>query len=187
VQSTRQQITTEEEPRVSTGDARIQSAAWYQGKLWLAFNDGCFIIIGDTKSRSCIRLIQIDTITNKVIQDFDIGALASSLYYPAISISRGNGNLGIIFGYSSHSIYPSILVSTRSSNDDKLNSIKEQPQSLKLGTANEFSNRYGDYFAASSDPLSDSIIWVAGEYHSTSTWSTYIGELHTGTIGLIQK
>jgi hypothetical protein len=187
VQSTRQQITTEEEPRVSTGDARIQSAAWYQGKLWLAFNDGCFIIIGDTKSRSCIRLIQIDTITNKVIQDFDIGALASSLYYPAISISRGNGNLGIIFGYSSHSIYPSILVSTRSSNDDKLNSIKEQPQSLKLGTTNELSNRYGDYFAASSDPLSDSIIWVAGEYHSTSTWSTYIGELHTGTIGLSQK
>ena len=32
VQSTRQQNTTEEEPRVSTGDARIQSVAWYQGK-----------------------------------------------------------------------------------------------------------------------------------------------------------
>jgi hypothetical protein len=86
--------------------------------------------------------------------------------------------LGIIFGYSSHSIYPSILVSTRSSND-KLSSIKE-PQLLKLGTANELSNRYGDYFAASSDPTSPSIIWVAGEYHhSTAAWSTYIGELST--------
>jgi len=84
--TTRQQTTTTataaKEPKVSTGDARIQSAIWYQGKLWLAFNDGCFIS-GDTKSRSCIRLIQIDTITNRVIQDFDIGALASSLYYPA--------------------------------------------------------------------------------------------------------
>jgi hypothetical protein len=125
-------------------------------------------------------LIQIDTLTNRVIQDFDIGTFASSLYYPAISINRGGGNLGIIFGYSSYSFYPSILVSTRSSNDDnELNSIKE-PQFLKLGTANELSNRYGDYFAASSDPLNGSIIWVAGEYHhSMATWSTYIGELYT--------
>ena len=182
--TTRQQTTTTataaKEPKVSTGDARIQSAIWYQGKLWLAFNDGCFIS-GDTKSRSCIRLIQIDTITNRVIQDFDIGALASSLYYPAISINRGGGNLGIIFGYSSHSIYPSILVSTRSPTDDDndLNSIKE-PQFLKLGTANELSNRYGDYFAASSDPSNTSIIWVAGEYHhSMAAWSTYIGKLYT--------
>ena len=184
-QPTRQQISIEEEPRVGTGDARIQSAAWYQGNLWLAFNDACFIP-GDTRSRSCIRLIQADTITNKVIQDFDIGALASSLYYPAISISSGSRNLGIIFGYSSHSAYPSILVSTRSS-DDEFNSINEQPQFLKLGTANELSNRYGDYFAASSDPSNGSTIWVAGEYHSTATWSTYIGELRTGTIGLNQK
>jgi hypothetical protein len=36
---------------------------------------------------------------------------------------------------------------------------------LKLGTANELSNRYGDYFAASSDPSSTSIIWVAVENH----------------------
>jgi hypothetical protein len=51
---------------------------------------------------------------------------------------------------------------------------------LKLGTANELSNRYGDYFAASSDPSNTSIIWVAGEYHHLmATWSTYIGQLYT--------
>jgi hypothetical protein len=65
--------------------------------------------------------------------------------------------------------------------------INEQPQFLKLGTANELSNRYGDYFAASSDPSNGSTIWVADKYHSTATWSTYIGELRTGTIGLDQK
>lgn len=52
---------TREEHSISTGDARLESAAWYQGKLWLAFNDGCFII-GDTKSRSCIRLVQIENL-----------------------------------------------------------------------------------------------------------------------------
>src|SRR6266571_2929464 len=164
-----------EAPIVGTGDARIQSGSSYQGKLWLAFNDGCFII-ADTKSRSCIRLVEIDTITNRMLQDFDIGALASSLYYPAISIDKA-GNLGIVFGYSSYSVYPSILVSTRLS-DDKLGSI-EDPQYLKLGTAHELSNRFGDYFTASPDPSSGSMIWVAGEYHSTATWSTYVGQLST--------
>jgi hypothetical protein len=42
---------TTTEARVSTGHARLLSSAWYQGKLWLAFNDGCFII-GDTKGQS---------------------------------------------------------------------------------------------------------------------------------------
>src|SRR5207253_5472895 len=120
-----------EEPMISTGDARIQSGSSYHGKLWLAFNDGCFII-ADTKSRSCIRLVEIDTITNRVLQDFDIGTLASSLYYPAISIDTA-GNLGIVFGYSSYTVYPSILASIRLS-DDKLGSI-EDPQYLKLGAA----------------------------------------------------
>jgi len=160
---------TREESRISTGDARLVSTAWYQGKLWLAFDDGCFII-GDT----CIRLVQIDTITNSVLQDFDVGARASSLYYPAISIDKA-GNLGIVFGYSSYSVYPSILVSTQLSNDN-LGSI-EDPQYLKIGKSNELSNRYGDYFAASFDPSGTSVIWVAGEYHSGATWSTYIGQL----------
>ncbi len=85
-------------------------------------------------------------------------------------------NEGIVFGYSSYSIHPSILVSTRVSSD-KASSI-EDPQYLKLGTANELSNRYGDYFAASPDPINGSEIWIAGEYHAMPTWSTYIGELH---------
>ena len=175
----RQQIAAAEEPKISTGDARVQSSIWYRGNLWIVFNDGCFVP-DDTKSRSCIRLIQIDTITNKIIQDFDIGALASSLYYPAISIDKHNGTMGIIIGYSSRSIYPSILVTTRSYND-KLESIND-PQSLRVGTANELSNRYGDYFAASSDPANNSMIWVAGEYHLTATWSTYIGQMNAATI-----
>ena len=178
VQSVAQSIIRQlsrEAPIVSTGDARIQSGFSYQGKLWLAFDDGCSIV-ADTKSRSCIRLVEIDTITNRVLQDFDIGALASSLYYPAISIDRA-GNLGIVFGYSSYAVYPSILVSTRVYSD-KVSSI-EDPQYLKLGAAHELSNRYGDYFAASSDPSNGSMIWVAGEYHSRETWSTYIGQLNT--------
>lgn len=171
------------EPKISTGDAAIQTVAWYQGKLWTAFNDGCFPN-GDVKSRSCIRFIQLDTTTNnnnkaRVIQDFDVAAVGSSLYYPALS-TDGAGNLGVIFGYSSQSVYPSLLVSMRLAKDI-LNTI-EQPQILKLGTENELSNRYGDYFGAFTDPSSSkdstTTIWVAGQYHAVKTWSSYIGRLH---------
>lgn len=176
-----QQLT--KEPKVSTGDARIQSASWYQGKLWIAFNDGCFPN-GDIKSRSCIRFIQLNTNTNnnttnnRVIQDFDVAAVGSSLYYPALAIDRA-GNVGVIFGYSSQFVYPSLLVSMRLVNDAP-NTI-EQPLLLKLGTENELSNRYGDYFGAFTDPSSNDspIIWVAGQYHAMNTWSTYIGLVHT--------
>jgi hypothetical protein len=73
------------EPHVGTGDSRVQSAVWYRGTLWLAFNDACYLS-SDTKSRSCIRFIQLDTSTSNIIQDFDVVALGSSLYYPALSV-----------------------------------------------------------------------------------------------------
>ena len=160
--------------QVGTGDSRVQSAIWYQGILWLAFNDNCYLN-NDTNSRSCIRLIQLNTSTNNIMQDFDVAAFGSSLYYPALSANKA-GNLGIIFGYSSYSRNPSLLISKHLSSDSS-SSIQE-PQILKLGTSNELSDRYGDYFAASPDPSDGSKIWIAGEYHTMPTWSTYIGELH---------
>ena len=97
------------------------------------------------------------------------------MYYPAVSVDK-SGNLGIIFGYSSYSRNPSLLFSTHliSQSPDSI----QEPQILKLGAANELSDRYGDYFAASPDPSNGSAIWIAGEYHMLPTWSTYIGELY---------
>src|SRR5919205_767190 len=76
---------------VHTGDARVQSPIWYKGKLWLALNVGCFIN-GDTQSRSCIRIIELDTNTSKVSLDFNIGHIGASLYYPALSIDKSQPN-----------------------------------------------------------------------------------------------
>ena len=92
-----------------SGDAGVQSPIWYKGKLWFALNVGCFIN-GDTQSRSCIRVIEVDTNSSKVLLDFNIGHIAASLYYPALSIDKSENNIGIIFGYSSSDTYPSLLV-----------------------------------------------------------------------------
>jgi hypothetical protein len=169
---------------VHTGDARVQSPIWYKGKLWLALNVGCFIN-GDTQTRSCIRIIELDTNTSKVLLDFNIGHIGASLYYPALSIDKSGNNLGVIFGYSSSNTYPSLLVGSGSvENNTAFNSLKYL-QFLKYGTANSISTRYGDYFSAVIDPTEPNSVWVAGQYcyYSPSSyallWSTYIGKINT--------
>src|SRR3989442_3351951 len=59
---------------IDTGDLRIQDSYWLNGKLWLAFNDGC-TPQGDTQFRSCLRLIQGDTGSTIITQDFDLGSV----------------------------------------------------------------------------------------------------------------
>jgi hypothetical protein len=164
----------QELPQVGTGDSRVQSAVWFRSMLWIAFNDGCYVK-NDTKRSACIRFIELNTNTSNIVQDFDVGAFNSSLYYPAVSVDVA-GNLGIIFGYSSNSLNPSLLISKHLSSDPP--NLIEEPQILKLGTSTELSDRYGDYFAASPDPFDRSAIWVAGEYHKQPTWSTYIARVH---------
>jgi hypothetical protein len=170
---------------VHTGDARVQSPIWYKGKLWLALNVGCFIN-GDTQNRSCIRIIEIDTNTSKVIQDFNIGNIGASLYYPALSIDKSGNNMGIIFGYSSSDTHLSLLVGSGSiKNDNSIFNSFKYFLFLKNGTANSLSTRYGDYFSAVLDPSEPNSIWVAGQdyYYSQSSsallWSTYIGKINT--------
>jgi hypothetical protein len=167
---------------VHTGDARVQSPIWYAGKLWFAVNVGCFIN-GDTQSRSCIRIIEFDTNTSKVLLDFNIGHIGASLYYPALSIDKSGNNIGIIFGYSSSDTYPSLLIGAGAAKNNIFNFLKYF-QSLKNGTANALATRYGDYFSAAIDPSEPNSIWVAGQYYyhpssSTPVWSTFIGKINT--------
>ena len=170
---------------VHTGDARVQSPIWYNGKLWLVLNVGCFIN-GDTQSRSCVRIIEFDTNISKVLLDFNIGHIGASLYYPALSIDKSGNKIGIIVGFSSPDTYPSLLIASGvvKNNNTIFNSLKYF-QFLKNGTANSLSTRYGDYFSAVMGPSEPNSIWVAGQYYyyspssSAPLWSTYISKINT--------
>jgi hypothetical protein len=64
-----------------------------------------------------------------------------SLLFDQISKSGDGGNLGIIFGYSSYSIYPSILVSTPIPNSSITSSTKAG--TLRPGNSrNSFQKRF---------------------------------------------
>jgi hypothetical protein len=171
---------------VNTGDFRVEDVAWFMGKLWYGLNDGC-TPSGDAQVRSCIRLTMIDTTTSPaaVKQDFDFGVNGQYLYYPALKMD-GIGDLDLIYGYSSSTIFSSLAVTGQSATDPA-NSLTP-PQTLKAGSATDTSTRYGDYFGSGLDPSNRNIVWVAGEYHSDTTgacgsfgscWSTFIGSITT--------
>lgn len=158
--------------QLDTGDARILDAAWYQGKLWLTFNDAC-TPSGDVQVRSCARLTQINTSTNSLNQDFDVGAKSAYYFYPALRMD-GSSNLLVVFGGSSLSLYPTIFATGQ---DAAGGALDITPLTLKAGTYPEPTNRFGDYFGAAVDPSNASVVWGAGEYHSSYYWSTFIATM----------
>src|SRR2546426_556052 len=164
-------------PPLDTANNRVQDAMWADNRLWLSLGVGC-TPTGDNQIRSCVRLIEVDTANVTIAQDFDIGISGKYVFYPALR-TDANGNLVVVFGYSSASDYPELRVATRSVHDPP-NTIGAS-QVIRVGEGPETSGcpnnsvcRYGDYFGASHDPLEPGIVWVAGEYGTSTGWATFI-------------
>lgn len=164
--------------KLETNDNRVLSAVWENNTLWFSANDACKPN-GDRQTRSCVRLVQITTSgTLSKVQDFDYASSGQYFFYPAVSLYQGQ--LAVVYGLSSSSIYPSLLVTGRSS-ADSLNTLRT-PATIKKGAASDITTRYGDYFGAATDPTpsTNSAFWVAGEYRQSSgwvSWSTAIAQV----------
>jgi len=171
-----------------TSDARVLSSALYNGKIWLGFDDRCFFT--GKPDRACIRLDQIDITSNSptLLQDFQVGQSDLDYFFPALSIDN-TGNMIFVFGISTdrdannNPIYPSLLISGQGLNNP--DTIDLASLLIAGNTPSDTTdpshprNRYGDYFAASIDPIDKSKIWVAGQYHTLpdgADWSTHIGQ-----------
>jgi hypothetical protein len=98
------------------------------------------------------------------------------------------GNLVVIYGTSSDTVYPSLEITGLHAG--RPSSELGPVVLLRSGTAPvDYSSvfpdrpsdwgRYGDYFGADVDPC-DPSVWVAGEYHDApDRWSTYIANTKT--------
>src|SRR2546430_77305 len=169
---------------LDTADNRVQDAMWADNRLWLSLGVGC-TPTGDNQVRSCVRLIEVDTANATIAQDFDIGISRQYVFYPGLR-TDADGNLIVVFGYSSGSDYPELRVATRSVHDPP-NTIGAS-QVIRVGEGPETSGcpnnsvcRYGDYFGASQDPSEPGIVWVAGEYGTAAGWATFIAAMG-GTV-----
>src|SRR5438093_13667210 len=89
---------------------RMLSVVWRNNVLWTASHEGC-TPPGDSASRTCARLDQIDTSTSTftVLQDFDLGFIGEYVFYPALSTDSSN-NLILLYGHSSLSLFPDLEV-----------------------------------------------------------------------------
>ena len=165
---------------VDTNDDRVQSAISNSGILWLGLNDGC-TPPGDTQGRSCVRLIDVDTTSLTVLQDFDIGYNGFYYFYPALAIDSAS-RLNLAFGYSSQDDYPGLMFAIQDASAGS-NSVG-QPQIFKMGAWYDSTQRYGDYFGVATDPSNPLYVWLAGEYHSTKSysWSTYVATTNPNAI-----
>ncbi len=156
---------------LATNDDRVLSAAWLSNTLWFTANDAC-LIVGDSATRSCLRLIQLTTSGISAPtkgNDLDYALSGNYYFYPAVSLDN-LGNIAVVYGRSSSAVYPSAYVTAIQSN------AFQTPALIASGTAPDTSTRYGDYFGAGTD-FSTSTFWVGGEYRVDSTfqnWSTAV-------------
>jgi dockerin type I repeat protein len=167
-------------------DARVLDAAWFQGKLWLSFNDGC-IPSNDSTQRSCFRLVEVDTTASRLVQSFDVSATGMYYFYPALRMDSA-GNLDVIFGYSANinatCCNPSLAV-TAQAISAPINSFSSPVTIAVGGSAPDYP--YGDYFGAGLDPSDSTLVWVGGEYYASSPlgWSTFIDNMRVPDFTLI--
>ncbi len=175
--------------KLDTGDFRVQDAFWSNNALWLAHANAC-VPSGDTVIRSCIHLVELNTLTSSVVQDFNFGSSGSYLLYPALR-PDARGNLLVIYGFSSASDFPGLKV-TEQATTDAPNTLETPlllqagfgPVELTFGCSVTRGCRYGDYFSAAVDPSSPNVVWVAGEFGSGETFRSFGGGWATelGTI-----
>ncbi len=159
---------------LNTDDNRVESVVWESNSLWAAWNDAC-VPSGDSATRTCLRLVQATTSGS---QDFDFAASGAYYFYPAVTSFQGQ--LAVSFGTSSSSVFPSALATGRASTDP-VNTL-QSPATIRAGSADDTSTRYGDYFGAATDPspTSSSTFWLESEYRKDSTfqnWNTVISQI----------
>ncbi len=175
---------------LDTGDDRVLSAAWQNGSLWLAGNEGC-TPAGDTAVRSCVRLIETRTDTMSIRQDMTYGAAGAYYSYPALRPDV-LGNAYVVFTASSASTYAGVRTTGRQATDP-LNTLQASSL-LRAGEGEQTYSpgRMGDYSGAAVDPTAPQTVWVMGEYirapdssifgtDGVADWGTYVAQLGFST------
>ncbi len=175
----RQMGTTDQ---VDSGDNRILDAVWRNNRMWFSANSAC-TPAGDTVDRACLRLIEVDTTSNAVLQDFFYGSAARYYFYPAVR-SDGFGNLHVVYSRSSTTEFINTRVAGRLTGDAP-NTMSGETL-LKAGEVvfnpgvGGLPYRWGDYMGAAVDPSNTSVVWVVGQYarnDGLERWGTWIGRL----------
>jgi len=163
---------------IQTNDDRFLATVFENGLLWTVGNDAC-TPPGDTAVRPCPRLIQLSTAGAVVNQNFDLGATARDLYYPAVHLDTA-GNMFLVYNISSTSDYVGVRITGQPAGSAP--QVVATPQTIQPGQGlYTCFMRWGDYNGAALDPATPNAVWVVGEYAGASStnceWATFVAQL----------
>ena len=190
------------DPRIiDTSDARIGSSAYeVNGKIYTVHT----VTEARGRSRTSVRVDVIDSTTNAIIDEFDIGAPGYDFYQGSIAVNA-LGQVVVGFDRSGTStVDGKITLVARTFNTSALGHLYQTGADLVLrvsdtdsyhngsgfGEPADGSQRWGDYSAVSLDPMDSSKFWLIGEFAREfnprdfghpgsrfSRWGTFIAEI----------
>src|SRR5438132_5042898 len=163
---------------IQTNDDRFLATVFENGLLWTVGNDAC-TPPGDTAVRPCPRLIQLSTAGAVVNQNFDLGATARDLYYPAVHMDSA-GDMYLVYNISSTSDDVGVRITGQPAGSAP--QVVATPQTIQPGQGlYTCFMRWGDYSGAAFDPATPNNVWVVGEYAGASStnceWATFVAQL----------
>src|SRR5215469_7020287 len=156
---------------IDTGDDRTQNVVVSGKMMTVTATVGCKPS-GDTTTRSCGRVYEVNNGLNTVKASLTIAKTKTYFFYPAATFV-GTTTVGVSIGRSSSTTFGSLLTTAGTFG------ALAAPVLVKAGTATNTTKRYGDYNAAAPQPGTTNQFWVAGEIGGTSgsadKWNTAAG------------
>ena len=161
---------------IDSGDDRTENVVALGTKMTVTATVGC-VPSGDTTTRSCGRVYEVNNGTNTLTASRTISASGTYYFYPAATFA-GTSNVGVSIGRSSSTTFGSLYTTAGT-----WGGALAAPKLVKAGTAKNTTKRYGDYNAAAPQPGTTNQFWVAGEIGGTSgttlKWNTAAGPVTT--------
>ncbi|HEV8049123.1 MAG TPA: hypothetical protein VGP88_00845 [Thermoplasmata archaeon] len=152
---------------------RVLSASWSWGglTLWVTYTTAC-TPAGDSTLRSCVRVDAVNTVSNSLAQDQDLGVAGMYLFGASLTaLSNGTGFL-MEFGDTGGLTYPSLAL-TGQATTDPYGSFRG-PIPVFTGTSYDATG-FGE---GSTDTqfvqTTQGTAWSAGATDATTGWQTEI-------------
>ena len=163
-------------------DERPTDAIWQNDLMTFVSTYPC-TPTGDSTTRDCVRVSQLDTTgvspttDPSLAQDFLIAENGKDSYMGGVGMA-GNGTLHVVWTRSSAMAgdFPSSYAAYQLPTD-AANAVSPK-ELLKAGTGVYSGERWGDYVGVAQDPLVPSAVWQANQYSGTGAeWKTWISRL----------
>ncbi len=163
---------------IDSGDYRLLDAMWRNGRLWTSASAAC-VPPGDSATRSCAHLIEVDTSTGppSKVQDIMFGATGEYFSWPAVR-TAASGDVYVSLTHTNSSIFAEARAAGHLASEP-LNTMSGSTL-MRAGDAVYTGGRWGDYLAAAVDPNFPECVWLVGQYAKDTAssslwdWGTYI-------------